>query len=253
MRWVWRRLTGAAVKLFPTDVPPDRLFRFVVQGIHVEVPRALLTPPVWASLCRANYESDETRCLAAVLRPGDTLLEIGAGLGLLSALAKKQLGAGRVLAVEANPDLVPVIHRTHALNDVSAEVLSGVAGRADGEVTFHVQSDFWASSVHRQDGGRAVRVRQYDLAALVAAVRPDVLVADVEGGEADLFQDIDLRGVRHVMVELHEPAIGLAGIARCLAALTQAGFTYDPRGSHGAVVTCTRLDPPVAVPGGAAA
>jgi len=50
------------------------------------------------------YEPHVRRCMAALLRPGDTLIEIGAHIGYLTALAAHCVGAGgRVIAFEADP------------------------------------------------------------------------------------------------------------------------------------------------------
>jgi ribosomal protein L11 methyltransferase len=50
-------------------------------------------------------------CLAAmerVIRPGDSVLDVGTGSGILS-IAAKLLGAGRVIACDIDPDAAPVV------------------------------------------------------------------------------------------------------------------------------------------------
>ena len=49
--------------------------------------------------------------------------------------------------------------------------------------------------------------------------------------------------VRHVVIEVHKPEIGLKGIAACIAHLAAAGFAYDPDGSSG-----TNIDSGARVP-----
>jgi len=220
---------------FPDDAPPDRVFPFRLGGLRLEVPRAVLGPDTWRALHNRTYERNELDLLPRLLRPGDTVLEVGAALGLVSARAA-QLGA-RVVAVEANPDLIPIARRTHALNGVQAELVQAVVGHTEGEADFHLHREFWASSAKPQDGTRHLRLPGRALARLLAEVRPEVLIVDVEGGEVSFFAGEALPGLRHVVVELHTWLTGLAGIARVFADLGAAGFAYDPELSCGQVVT----------------
>ncbi len=67
--------------------------------------------------------------IARTVRPGDRVLEAGAGTGVLSALAARA-GAAHVWAVEHNPDLAQVARRTMALNGL-AEQVTVVGGAAE--------------------------------------------------------------------------------------------------------------------------
>ena len=56
---------------------------------------------MWA----AAYEPLVTRCLMALLRPGDTFVDVGAHIGFFSLIASSQVGpTGQVYAFEANYD-----------------------------------------------------------------------------------------------------------------------------------------------------
>jgi FkbM family methyltransferase len=226
---------------FPTDLPGDAVLPFNLHGISLEIPRSILTPELWMAFEAGYYEGSEISALRQVVRPKDVVLEIGAGVGFISAFMLRTLGAASVCAVEASGELLPVIHRTHELNGVATTVLHGVASRSDGPTRFHQQAAFWASSVVPLPESRAVTLPGLDTARLIREVRPDVLVVDIEGGERDLFCGLDLPGVRSVVVEVHQPQIGGAGIARCFAALQTAGFAYDPRGSNGSNVAFSRF------------
>lgn len=56
------------------------------------------------------YEPHVTRCLAILLRPGDTFLDVGAHIGFFSLVASSLVGpSGRVYAFEANPSIFPIL------------------------------------------------------------------------------------------------------------------------------------------------
>ena len=56
--------------------------------------------------------------IPAIVRPGDRVLEIGAGIGFISTLLAREKRVARVIAVEANPDLLAYMTRLHGVNHV---------------------------------------------------------------------------------------------------------------------------------------
>jgi len=70
------------------------------------------------ALSRGRAQRDELQLLGTLLVPDDTVLDLGAGLGLVSAYCAKRIGSERVFAYEADPDLEPCIRETYQLNDV---------------------------------------------------------------------------------------------------------------------------------------
>lgn len=62
------------------------------------------------------------------------------------------------------------------------------------------------------------------LADVLAELRPDVVVMDVEGAEIELLADVDLAEVRAMVVELHPHIVGEDKIAALMASLEARGF-----------------------------
>ena len=182
-----RRLAGrmpAEPQAFPADAPPETLYRFSLRGIELELPRAILTEQLWLGFIHGYYESSEIAALAATIRAGDVVLELGAGVGFISSLMLKQLGARSVTAVEANPTLIPIIRRTHALNGVQAEVVQGVVAATDGEAGFYLQPAFFASSAMKLPNSEVVRLPAVGL--LLA--RPERVRTPREEGHVCILQ-----------------------------------------------------------------
>ena len=96
-------------------------------GIRVPVDRSVLSPGLEYHLAGGRNQAIEVGAALAIIEPKDTVLELGAGLGVVSAAVRKHTAASRIVAFEPNPDLLHLIARTHALNGVAdVEVRHGV-------------------------------------------------------------------------------------------------------------------------------
>jgi FkbM family methyltransferase len=203
------------------------------QGISVPFDPRIITPKIERPMRKGRYEGGECAALRRVLKPGDRVLELGAGLGLCSTVAAMADGVERVVAIEANPELLPLIRETHRLNGVADKVdlRNGVAvASGGGEIPFYVRPDFWASSMEAGSRGysRIEVLPAIGLDALLAELRPTVVVCDIEGGELGLFDAADLSSVRHLVLELHPKVYGTDGMARIGCALALKGLYPSP-------------------------
>jgi FkbM family methyltransferase len=224
----------------PDFVPPPYDEVIETQGIKVPFVPAIITPNIERPMRNNRYEGGECANLRRVLRPGDRVLELGAGVGLLSTISAQVPGVELVVAVEANPDLIPLIRETHRLNNITnVDLRNGIAAATDGEdVTFYLRPDFWASSMdagpHRYS--RTVQLKQLGIKGLMADVKPTVIVCDIEGGENGLFDEADLSGVRAMVLELHPKVYGEAQRDRILALLAAKGLKLDADNRLGSTV-----------------
>lgn len=225
---------------FPEPNDARSAYRFKLNSITLEVPYAALTQAIWHAIQHGYYEGSERDALKYAIRPGDGIVEIGGGLGYISALVSRNFQASRITTVEADEMLIPIIHRTHALNGIDATVYHAAATELGQPVTFYRQSAFWASSTVPLPGSKSVTVPGIALQRLIDEGNPDVLIADVEGAEKSLFRNLKRRQLRHVVVEVHKPNIGIDGIRACFDDLHDAGFAYDPDGSAGTNIVFSR-------------
>ena len=226
---------------YPTDAQHDATFRFEIAGVCLDVPRWLLQPEIWQALSEGTYETAEIAAIDAALHPGDVVLELGAGIGFISSWVKTRGDAARVVAIEADPRLMTVLAHNHALNGAEVDVRNGVVGAHDGETSFFLHREFWRSSPLNLEDRTATTLPALSLSSLVADIRPTVIIADIEGGEANLFENATLDGVRTLVIEVHQHLIGLAGIKHCTDALSAAGFAYDATASRGSIIVFSRI------------
>lgn len=202
---------------------------FTLRGLTLYLPEAALKGNLERALSSGRYENHEADALMLHLRPGDRLLDLGAGLGFICALAAGVLGEDAVMGVEAGPETVRLARRNLAANGFpGVKVLKGaVVGTGEGEVEFGLRPAFWASALRGPDGwpenAEVIQVPGRPVGKLLAKFAPTVLCCDIEGGELEVLTQ-PLPGVRLVVVETHPQVYGEKGMARIVAALRGQGF-----------------------------
>ena len=214
--------------------------------MQIPVNPAIITPNIKAAIETGNFEAEEAAELAQIIEPGDRVLEIGAGIGFISTLLDRQAAVERVIAVEANPDLIPYMEWLHQLNGVSKverrnAVLTNDACKSK---TFYLRTDFWMGSLAQGPNPYVdtVNVPTENFNALLAREQISIIVCDVEGAESFLFNDVDFCGVTRVYLELHDHITGLSGVRDLFRALVDQDFAYDPRHSSKSVVLFRKVE-----------
>lgn len=197
----------------------------------------------------ARYEGEEIAGALSVVRKGDRVLEMGAGLGVVGGVVAANAEPEAVLSFEANPDMIPHIEALYRLNGLEDRISVRNAVLVSGPdrpetMSFFLRNSFLGSSLIDTDtrNTREVRVPTADFAAVCEDFRPDVLILDIEGGELDLLRHADLAGIRAVVIELHPKAYGTDGARACKDVLRRHGFTKVDDVSTRFVWTCTRPD-----------
>lgn len=178
-----------------------------------------------------GYEADEIACAIALLRSGDRILELGTGLGVVSAALAKTRLAARMRSYEANPELIRHIERLYAINEVEdrIELHNAIVLSCDGPATvpFYVASRFAYSSLVKpvKFFSREVRVPTESFGDIVRDFRPNILVLDIEGGELPFLESADLSGIHGICIEFHPGVYAVSGMRACKRILRKSGFS----------------------------
>ncbi|WP_156027726.1 FkbM family methyltransferase [Candidatus Solirubrobacter pratensis] len=85
---------------------------------------------------RGGWDSDETEALRNVLRPGATLVDVGANVGYVTLLGARIVGReGRVVAIEPHPDNLRLLRANVARHGLAhVDVVAGAAWDRSGAV-----------------------------------------------------------------------------------------------------------------------
>lgn len=217
-----------------------------VMGVRIPFVQDIITPKIERPMRNNRYEKGECLAVRELVRAGDRVLELGAGLGLVSAIAAQVEGVEKVVSVEANPDLIDLIRETHRINDISGiDLRNGVVAPVSCPAQdFYLRADFWASSME-PDSRPYVSVASVPglgLDSLLEEVQPTVLIADIEGAELELFDATRLEGVRTAILELHPKVYGEDGQAHIISVFEKMGFRVHPNYLKGSVWVFERED-----------
>jgi FkbM family methyltransferase len=144
----------------------------------------------WLSerLCRypgAGYEPHIQRVLAALIKPSDTVVDIGANLGWHTLLMSKL--AHRVIAFEPNPNILPLLRKTLS-SCTNVELHECAALDYCGTVTFFTSPNHFISSIlsGRDGATKTVVACKRLLDALDSQV--DLIKIDAEGAEEKILE-----------------------------------------------------------------
>jgi FkbM family methyltransferase len=242
LKKAWRKLTRPTlivengVKLFLGPVAQTRCANGIYSGKH---------------------ELPEREVVGKTLCPNDVVLEIGAGVGMVTLQCCRQIGADRVHTCEANPALLPVLKRSCELNGFAPELISGMVGLEAGSQEFFVAKQFVSSSRYAHDASVEQReqtvVPVLALSALLARIQPTYLIMDAEGAEADLLDPrVNLGCLNKVCVEVHPKIIGDTAINQIVRTLADQGLHLSWSQSRGVVLFFERSKPAPALAGIAA-
>lgn len=216
-----------------------------VHGINVPITSDEVSPVIWQALTSGSYEAKEARSIFKAVKPGDRVLELGSGIGIITSIIAK-ISDVTVWAFEANPSTAALARRVIDANGLDNVVLSqGILTAGEPcSFRFYVRRDLWMSSMDENQGPyeHVIELSSANIDEFITRYSINVLVMDIEGAECDLLQKADLTGVERIFLELHDHLYGLAGIRDITQALAGKGYAYDPRGSQGACVLFAKDD-----------
>jgi FkbM family methyltransferase len=191
------------------------------EGIQIPLDDPNVTGRVREVMEQGMYESGDVRALKALIQPDDRIMEVGAGIGFVSALAAKHVGSENVFTYEANPAMEPSIRRLWTLNEVEPNLTIAAVSDAVGTVSLSTEVHYW--DVRVTDAGTEVPAVSFE--AELQRVQPTLLMMDCEGSEDRLLGPIGLPpSVSRVISELHPELIGSDACNASIRQMLDQGF-----------------------------
>jgi FkbM family methyltransferase len=171
--------------------------------------------------------------LISLCRPGDVAFDLGANVGVVTALLSELVGSpGRVVAFEASPRVLPLLRENIGRLPVANTSLvpMAVSDTAGSTIPLHYNDSHVSDSVmHRsEESKQTVNVATTTVDDFVARTQlvPSVIKMDIEGAEQLALagmQDTLRRYAPHLIVETFPMARGM------IAPLLAAGYRcFEP-------------------------
>jgi len=170
-------------------------------GFTYEVPD-LREPIGFHLLVNGSYEPQVQDLIGRTLRPGGVFVDVGANIGTFTIPAADHVGpSGKVVAIEASPNVFGVLQKNVALNNIgNVKLICAAAGSSNDEARFYPAptDHFGMGSRAPQFNATPISVPCVTLDSLVREFglpSVDLIKIDVEGFELDVLKGaIELLG-----------------------------------------------------------
>ena len=187
------------------------------------------------SILKGVYENDERIIIRRFLDSEDAVIEFGGAIGVLACTYGKT-SSKHHLTLEPNPEIAEILRLNLERAQMSnVQLIEAAAHWDDGTCQFHVNDDFYSSSMTSQNG-REITVARVDVNKLIEKHCINTIVSDVEGFEYSLFKNIDLAPIKKIVVEIHEVEDTGPNVSELLTRLQKEGFKFAVRSWRGNVL-----------------
>jgi FkbM family methyltransferase len=189
------RLEPALLKLAPRIIrpPSEEMEIALAWAMRMTVPAGF---PSARSYAAGLYEQEVTAAFRELVRPGMTVVDVGANIGYYTLLASHLVGAqGRVYAFEPDARNFAYLERNIRANEcTNVTAVNAAAAKSCGTATFVVDAqgaEGWLAPDGSSQSATAVVVETTSLDAYfsqVEGVRIDVIKMDIEGAEQSALE-----------------------------------------------------------------
>jgi FkbM family methyltransferase len=181
-------------------------------GVVVDLRSPLVNNHCVAALFWGIYEWGERRAIQRWLLKDVPVVELGASIGFISSLAARTTTAGAHVAVEANPNLLPLLRQNLQLNDQQDKVrvvwgAIDYSGAAEVSLDLGNGSNLGGAVASGGNTSSDVTVPTTTLNDLLKehGLRKFTLISDIEGAEIGLLDESPdaISACEQMIIELH--------------------------------------------------
>lgn len=210
---------------------------------------ATVVSPVIHTARYADYRTWvlDNWCHGYLPQPGDTVIDIGAGVGEEAIVFSQLVGpTGRVIAIEAHPGVFGCLKETVRRSGLTNVTPLGIAvGASDGAIEIALGDNFLTHSIvadRKLGASQEVALRRLDSLAAELGLGDVALVKmNIEGAETDALRGMEGTAgkVRNAVISCHDFLAARAGgdpalrtKAECRPLLERMGFAVAIRPDH---------------------
>ena len=196
-----------------------------IDGAKVDI-RHISSLSVRLHLLKGHYQREERSLLDFAVVDGDSVVELGVGIGLLGLIAARLAGpSGRVFSCSFDTASENIARRNYTINEISPKLVPISVGQ---DVQDHFSSESCGSrnlkSNTTEFSGMLDAVVSNELSSVLDQFRPNVLLVDLRGYENGFFRFDPLNEVQRILVKIHPKILGLKRCQELEVLLVEKGF-----------------------------
>ncbi|MFC5368576.1 FkbM family methyltransferase [Salinirubrum litoreum] len=141
---------------------------------------------------KQGYESAELEAISKFLDPESDVIELGAGIGVVSCAINDKLHSdSKHVAVEPNSEILDSLRENREINGANFDVVNSAYSAKNEEISMNIYNNYLSSGVYDKEGedGREVTVDAVSLESLSQqnGISEFTLISDIEGLECELI------------------------------------------------------------------
>lgn len=183
--WLWGLLRPTQLKI------SKLIFRKGIKKSFGDIDRIYLCYDCWDADMPAAWEINWWRRLTQEIRPQDTIVDVGAYIGILTIIMARKAGrSGKVVAFEPNPKSLKLFKKNIKLNEVAEQVefFDLAVGQDSRELALVGQGSITrVIPAATPGGGSYLSVKSAALDEILGNRKIDLMKIDVEGYEASVL------------------------------------------------------------------
>lgn len=169
--------------------------KFQIEGQHFSFPPYPLN---MYGMKFQFYELSERRLIKNHIKKNDTILELGANVGVVSCITNQIIEKKtNHIVVEPNPNIIPYLKANKKTNQSGFIIEQSIISDQFSEIKFNIDKNYLASSVYEHDELNlteqiTVQCSTLDTLSSKHNLKFDTLIMDIEGHEYDFLMENNL-------------------------------------------------------------
>jgi FkbM family methyltransferase len=168
-----------------------------------------ISPRIKASIFWKIYESSEVRFIKKYLNNNYDVIELGGSIGVGSVQIGKIVNPQKVITVEANPQLIPIIQNNFIRNGIQNFLLINcIISSSEKEEWFEFGTGNLVGKISATQKDNATLLNTTTLSKIIQTnkINKFNLVCDIEGAEVDLLinDSRSLTNCQTIIIETHK-------------------------------------------------
>lgn len=188
----------------------------VANGLRFTYKNPLINNSIISSIFWGYYERTERKTIEKFLKKNLPIIELGSSIGYVTLNLFKKAPGTKIISVEGNPNLVPILKENFKLNNAgNIKLINAVVSYSkEDKVEFVIDEGNLGSqlgSLAGKSASNSVYIDSITLKEILISENitgPFVLVSDIEGAEYFLFKheqdEMVKKNCSQIIIELHD-------------------------------------------------